>query len=90
MAQPPNAARELFKFTGHDNAIVGFAERFNAPAVLAYDTSMILRNLVERGMTLEDAEDHFAENMLNVCLSDDGMPVFVTWSTPDKLIRGKK
>lgn len=78
MPTGPEKARQLFNFKGHDNAIVGFAERFNSPAVLAYDTPMIMRNLLIQGMSMDEAENYFEKNMLNVCLSDDGMPIFVT------------
>lgn len=76
---------EIYTFEGYNDAVIGFAERFNSKAVIAYDTSIIMRILFDKGMTLNEAEEYFENEMLNVCLSDDGMPVFVTPASYDEL-----
>ncbi len=69
---------EVYTFDGYNDAVIGFAERFNSKAVIAYDTSIIMRILMDKGMNLDEAEEYFENEMLEVCLSDDGMPIFVT------------
>ncbi len=76
--ESPRRAYEVYTFDGYNEAVIGFAERFNSKAVIAYDTSLIMRILLDKGMTLDEAEEYFETQMLNTCLSDDGMPIFVT------------
>ena len=61
----------------YDFAIIGVAERFGQPAVLAYDIRKILKMHRERdGMPPEEAEEWFYTNTLGGWFGDT-TPVFI-------------
>lgn len=45
-------------WNGHDNAIVGIGERPGMEPVLVYDYDIIVGNLVEKGLTWEEAVEY--------------------------------
>ena len=54
---------ELLLADGHDNAIVGIANRHNATFVL-YDKAKVIRNLMADSMTYEEAKEFFEYNVI--------------------------
>lgn len=68
---------QLMLLEGHDNALVGVVQRFNATFAL-YDLAKVLENLIAGGMTHDEATEWYEFNMLGA---------WVGGSTPAFLIR---
>ncbi len=67
----------LMFIDGHDNAIIGIAER-DGEVVVVYDSKKVIRRLRQRdGMANEDAEEFFLFNILNAWRGKR-TPVFIT------------
>ncbi len=63
---------------GYDDCIVGIAERFGMPTVLAYDKEKMLARLTESdGMNGEEAEEFFYYNIIGGWVGE-ATPMFVT------------
>ena len=63
---------------GHNNAIMGLAEKNNQITVL-YDKEIMLKNLVEEGMTRIEAEEYFDFNIAGSLSDEDVAPVYLTY-----------
>jgi hypothetical protein len=61
---------------GHDNAIIGVAAGFHEEVVVVYDTEMIIENLMQDGMSDNEARQHFDKNIGNH-FKQKNMPMFV-------------
>ena len=55
---------ELLKMDGYDTCIVGVVRRFGQENILCYDLEKVLNQLVQKGMTREEAEEWFEFNMI--------------------------
>lgn len=53
---------EVILWDGFDEAIVGVARQFGVPLVV-YDRQACIAILIDIGMTLEEAEAHFGDNV---------------------------
>jgi hypothetical protein len=58
-----------------DEAILGVADRFGMPSVVAYDRSRVI-DIYARDMTREEAEEFFEFNTIGVWFGD-ATPVFI-------------
>ena len=67
---------DMLKVDGHDNAIIGIADRCGSQTILAYDTCIILDNLVNQGMTDEEAIEFYNFNILGAYIGEF-TPVFI-------------
>ena len=67
------------KITGHDSAIMGvmYDEFDGFPPRLAYNVDIIISNLMDDGMTEEDADEFLAFNITGAYVGKDG-PIFIT------------
>jgi hypothetical protein len=54
---------EALMADGHENALIGVVEKFEG-CVAAYDTDIIIKNLMAMGMTDEEAEEFFRFNII--------------------------
>lgn len=54
---------ELLFMTGHDNAILGVAERCGQPPFVVYDLPQVKRNVIEGGMTHVEADEWIEYNI---------------------------
>lgn len=61
---------------GHDDAIIGVANRFGMPPVAAYDYEAIIKKLVAGGCPREEAEEYFEVNIVGAWMGED-TPVFI-------------
>jgi hypothetical protein len=64
----------MMKIDGHDNAVVGvsFTWRNNSQVqVLVYDAEIIRENLVQQGMTHEEAREYIEYNIEGAYVGDD-------------------
>ena len=55
---------ELLFCDGHDNALIGVAHRFGMEPVALYNRAQIIQNLMDMGMTWEEAEEFFGFNII--------------------------
>lgn len=62
---------------GHDNAFLGFMWRFgeNQP-IAAYSQKKIINNLMEEGMTFDEAVEYFEFNIIGAWVGA-GTPCFI-------------
>ena len=66
---------------GFEDAILGVAQQFCRPVVIAYDRNKCIRILMERdGMTAEEAEECFEFNTQGAWVGER-TPIFVVTST---------
>jgi hypothetical protein len=62
---------------GHDDAIMGVADRYGMPTVAAYDYVKVIRRLMRRdGMSWEEAVEYFDFNLIGGWVGDE-TPVFI-------------
>jgi hypothetical protein len=64
--------------SAYDAAIIGKAERFGMPSVVAYDTDKVMEIQLANGMTIEEAIEFFEFNTLGAWMGDL-TPVFITF-----------
>jgi hypothetical protein len=68
---------EALSINGYDHCIIGLCHLYSG-SVIAYDKQKIINTLRDRdGMTIENAEKFFEDN---ICISPTGddLPVFIT------------
>jgi len=68
---------ELLCVDGHDNAIIGVANRCGSNTVVAYDEEVIIQNLMEEGLSEIDAIEHYQFNIIGGYVGEY-TPVFIT------------
>jgi hypothetical protein len=61
---------------GHDNAIIGIAYRFTDEPLLAYDIDIIMMNLMNDGMTYEEAMEFYEFNIAGAYMGEF-TPIFI-------------
>ena len=54
-----------------DQAIVGWVERFNQPAIICYDVKKVINSFVENGMTEEDAWEWYSYNTVGAWFGEN-------------------
>ena len=63
---------------GFDDCLLGYVERFGAPALALYDTERVLQKLMKRdNMSREVAEDFFSTNIIGAWVGEN-TPAFAT------------
>ena len=84
-AEPPVSARrdtvaeanpEALFADGHDDAIIGIAERYGMQPVAAYNYRLVIEKLMKDGMSLDDAEEFFEFNIIGAWMGE-ATPVFI-------------
>lgn len=69
---------------GHDDALIGVAERYGMPPVAAYDYDKVIASLVADGCSEEEAVEFFDFNIIGAWVGEN-TPVFVRLLTkPEK------
>jgi hypothetical protein len=68
---------EIILADGFDDAFVGYAERCGMGPVAVYDREKCLFTLVERGLSHEEAEEHFEFNVVGAYVGER-TPMFIT------------
>lgn len=72
----------MMKADGFDGAIIGSANRFGLPTMIAYDWDKCVKILQERdGMTLDEAIEYMEFNVLGAYVGED-TPVFIRGMSP--------
>lgn len=66
----------LLILPGHDNAILGVLERFGGNPAVIYDKEVVLQNLVEDGMSPDEAVEWYEFNMLGAWVGEN-TPVYL-------------
>ena len=62
---------------GYDDCILGTAEMFGRPTLIAYDKDKVINKLIRKeGVSHEEAYEWFEYNMLGAYVGD-GTPVFI-------------
>ena len=62
---------------GHDNAIIGIADTFHRNDIVLYDTDIIIKNLMEEGMSNEEAIEYFRFNIVGSYVGEQ-TPIYAT------------
>ncbi len=58
-----DSEQDLWLFTGQDDAIIGVATQFTKEPCVIYSLTGILNNLMEDGMTHEEAQEFYSFNI---------------------------
>jgi hypothetical protein len=61
---------------GHDNALIGYIDRFGSEPVACYDYNMVIKNLVDDFDDYEAAVEWYEYNMYGAWMGD-GTPCFL-------------
>lgn len=75
----------MLKVDGFDDCIVGVVHQRHGEAVLAYSVEAMVRNLVDQGLTAEDACDHIEFNIISAYYGDE-TPIFLRDDMPLELL----
>ena len=71
-----NKELNMLKMVGFDHCIVGIMEQYGSPDKLAYDYDLVIKELIEQGMTIEDAQEFYEYNQLGAYMGP-GSPCFL-------------
>lgn len=75
---------EALLVDGHDNAIVGVGTSFEISARAVYSVPKIIENLMEDGMSEEEAWEYFGYNIEGAYCGSE-MPIFLMPSSSELL-----
>jgi hypothetical protein len=67
---------DALQLDGFEECIVGIVEGYAAIGVLLYSESKIMKQLMDQGMTREDALEYFEYNILDAYFGEH-MPMFL-------------
>jgi hypothetical protein len=68
---------DILLMDGYDDCVVGVVEQFGRPPIVCYDRELVIRKLMEDGMTQEEAEEFFEFNQIGAWVGDR-TPCFMT------------
>jgi hypothetical protein len=68
---------DILLMDGYDDCVVGVVEQFGRPPIVCYDRELVIRKLMEDGMTQEEAEEFFEFNQIGAW-AGDRTPCFMT------------
>lgn len=68
---------DILLMDGYDDCVVGVVEQFGRPPIVCYDRDKVIRQLVNDGMTDEEAEEFFEYNQIGACVGGR-TPCFLT------------
>jgi hypothetical protein len=69
---------DILLMDGYDDCVVGVVEQFGRPPIVCYDRELVIRKLMEDGMTQEEAEEFFEFNQIGAWVGER-TPCFLTW-----------
>jgi hypothetical protein len=69
---------DILLMDGYDDCVVGVVEQFGRPPIVCYDRELVIRKLMEDGMTQEEAEEFFEFNQIGAW-AGERTPCFLTW-----------
>ena len=61
---------DILLMDGYDDCVVGVVEQFGRPPIVCYDRELIIRKLMEDGMTQEEAEEFFEFNQIGAWVGE--------------------
>ncbi len=70
-----NANPHALLVDGHNNAVIGLSH-FDGDLIAAYSLDLIANNLVEMGMTVDEADEYIAFNIVGAYMGDYG-PIYI-------------
>jgi hypothetical protein len=68
---------DILLMDGYDDCVVGVVEQFGRPPIVCYDRELVIRKLMEDGMTQEEAEEFFEFNQIGAWVGER-TPCFMT------------
>jgi hypothetical protein len=68
---------DILLMDGYDDCVVGVVEQFGRPPIVCYDRELVIRKLMEDGMTQEEAEEFFEFNQIGAW-AGERTPCFMT------------
>ena len=68
---------DILLMDGYDDCVVGVVEQFGRPPIVCYDRELVIRKLMEDGMTQEEAEEFFEFNQIGAWVGER-TPCFLT------------
>jgi hypothetical protein len=60
----------MLKMDGFDDCVVGVVLRFGQEPILCYSSQRVIKKLVSKGMTEEEAEEHWEFNQLGAWVGE--------------------
>lgn len=68
---------DILLMDGFDDCVVGVVEQFGRPPIVCYDRDKLIRQMVDDGMTEEEAEEFFEFNQAGAWVGER-TPCFLT------------
>jgi len=68
---------DILLMDGFDDCVVGVVEQFGRPPIVCYDRDKLIRQMVDDGMTEEEAEEFFEFNQIGAWVGER-TPCFLT------------
>lgn len=81
---PENIDDDAMMMDGFDDCIIGTAERYGMPTVIAYDKEKVISKMMTDGADREVAEEFFEYNQLGAWVGET-TPVFITLNPKETL-----
>jgi len=68
---------DILLMDGFDDCVVGVVEQFGRPPIACYEKEKVIRQMVDDGMTEEEAEEFFEFNQIGAWVGER-TPCFLT------------
>ena len=72
-----NYGEEILIMDGYDDCIIGVVEQFGRPPIVCYNRELVIRKLMDEGMSEEESIEFFEYNQIGAWVGDY-TPCFIT------------
>jgi len=72
-----NYGEEILMMDGYDDCIIGVVEQFGRPPIVCYNRELVIRKLMDEGMSEEESIEFFEYNQIGAWVGDY-TPCFIT------------
>jgi hypothetical protein len=72
-----NYGEEILMMDGYDDCIIGVVEQFGRPPIVCYNRELVIRKLMDEGISEEESIEFFEYNQIGAWVGDY-TPCFIT------------
>ena len=72
-----NYGEEILIMDGYDDCIIGVVEQFGRPPIVCYNRELVIRKLMDEGISEEESIEFFEYNQIGAWVGDY-TPCFIT------------
>jgi hypothetical protein len=65
-----NYGEEILMMDGYDDCIIGVVEQFGRPPIVCYNRELVIRKLMDEGMSEEESIEFFEYNQIGAWVGD--------------------